>query len=91
MKLIARKSFRYNTRRLMAGEEFEAKDKYVAALVGARLARHAEAATPAPAAPPKPVGPDIDELRAEAERLGVDVDGRWGVNRLQQEIAQAKL
>ena len=31
----------------------------------------------------------IDSLRAEAERLGVSVDGRWGVTRLRHEIDQA--
>ena len=32
----------------------------------------------------------IDSLRIEATQLGIDVDGRWGVVRLQHEIAQAK-
>jgi hypothetical protein len=32
----------------------------------------------------------IDRLRMEATQLGIDVDGRWGVARLQHEIAQAK-
>jgi hypothetical protein len=32
----------------------------------------------------------IDSLRVEATQLGIDVDGRWGVARLQHEIAQAK-
>jgi hypothetical protein len=32
----------------------------------------------------------IDRLRAEAEQLGVAVDGRWGVARLQHEIMQAR-
>jgi len=30
-------------------------------------------------------------VRAQAERLGIHVDGRWGINRLQQEIAMARL
>lgn len=33
---------------------------------------------------------ELDELRAEAEALGVAVDGRWGVDRLRDEIAAAK-
>lgn len=28
-------------------------------------------------------------LQAEAESLGIDVDGRWGIDRLKQEIANA--
>jgi len=33
--------------------------------------------------------PDIDDLRLKAEELGIDIDRRWGVKRLQQEIADA--
>ncbi len=33
---------------------------------------------------------ELDELRAEAELLGVGVDRRWGVDRLRDEIAAAK-
>lgn len=35
--------------------------------------------------------PDVDlaELRAQAEALGVKVDGRWGLDRLHAEIAAA--
>ncbi len=32
---------------------------------------------------------DIDQLRAAAEAAGVKVDGRWGVDRLREEIAVA--
>lgn len=32
--------------------------------------------------------PDLDDLRAQAETLGVRVDKRWGAERLQQEIAK---
>ena len=59
------------------------------------------AAKPAPEAPatppePKPVAAvttdtdKLEALRMEAWRLGVSVDGRWGVARLQHEIAQAR-
>jgi hypothetical protein len=34
--------------------------------------------------------PDIDSLRLQATSLGINVDGRWGVARLQYEIEQAK-
>ena len=32
----------------------------------------------------------IDRLRLEATQLGIDIDGRWGVARLQHEIARAR-
>jgi hypothetical protein len=31
----------------------------------------------------------VDELREQAESLGIDVDGRWGEERLLKEIATA--
>jgi hypothetical protein len=37
--------------------------------------------------PSVPAEPGIVQLRAEAERLGIKVDGRWSAIRLQQEIA----
>jgi hypothetical protein len=33
--------------------------------------------------------PDVDDLRKQAEDLGIDVDKRWGVERLQSEIDKA--
>lgn len=33
---------------------------------------------------------EMDDLRLSAEKLGVRVDGRWGEDRLRQEIAAAK-
>ncbi len=98
MKLIATKSLKYATRRMQAGDEFDATDMHARILVGARKARYAPAQI---VEPPNPVivpqkaetddTDEIDRLRAKAERLGIHVDGRWGVTRLQQEIAQAKL
>jgi hypothetical protein len=32
---------------------------------------------------------DLDALRAQAEELGIKVDGRWGAERLRQEIDEA--
>ena len=32
---------------------------------------------------------ELEELRAEAEELGVAVDGRWGADRLREEIDKA--
>lgn len=40
-----------------------------------------------PAEPEGIVDSDLDALRADAEALGVRVDGRWGEARLRQEIA----
>ena len=37
-----------------------------------------------------PVYDELEALRAEAHDLGVDVDGRWGLNRLRKEIAAAQ-
>lgn len=34
-------------------------------------------------------GEEIDLLRTEAEELGINVDKRWGINRLKEEIAKA--
>ena len=34
------------------------------------------------------VEPTIEELRIQAEALGVDVDQRWGVKRLAEEISK---
>lgn len=100
-KLVATKSYSYDTRRLKAGDEFDATDMHARILVGARKAKYA----PEPAVkPPRPVvvmpteivedraedEPSIDKLRAQAERLGITVDGRWGAVRLQHEITQAK-
>jgi len=99
MKLIATKSLKYATRRMQAGDEFDAKDMHARVLVGARLARYAPEAAPEPSKPVTRIfEPNDDDegakivtrLRAEAERLGIAVDGRWGAGRLQQEIAQAK-
>jgi hypothetical protein len=103
MKLIAAKSLKYATRRLQAGDEFEARGQRDArVLVGARLARYAPEAAPEPPktavvmptevveAPEDEGAKIVNRLRAEAERLGIAVDGRWGAGRLQQEIAQAK-
>src|SRR5215207_2024053 len=38
----------------------------------------------------EPESEDRDQLRAEAEELGVQVDRRWGVDRLRQEIDTAR-
>ncbi len=49
----------------------------------------AAAEAEAQAAEPADEAPDVEALRAHAEELGVDVDRRWGVARLQTEIDKA--
>lgn len=47
----------------------------------------------APAASPAespPVADDVAMLRAEADRLGIKYDGRWGAAKLRQAIAEAR-
>jgi hypothetical protein len=91
---------------LTAGEEYEVPPRHAIALVAGKKARFADRPVRAPAAKAEakveaaveeqaeavaiaePV--NIDSLRMEATQLGIDVDGRWGVPRLQHEIAQAK-
>ena len=105
-RMLALKALRphlYGTRRLEAGDEYEAPAEEAIALVANRRADFAKARKPAATAPeskPEPVRepepepietPDsIDKLRLEATQLGINVDGRWGARRLQHEIEQAK-
>lgn len=78
MKLIALKSMG----RLRPGDEFEVNRTQARALKALGKAQDA----PAPA----PAEVEREALRAQAEAAGVDVDGRWGSERLQQEIAAAE-
>jgi hypothetical protein len=102
----------YGTRRLEAGDEYEAPAERAIALVAERKADFAKTkAKPAPAmaeekpapvehpavdqtgakaAAPEMTDNAIDRLRLEATQLGVDVDRRWGVARLQYEISKAR-
>jgi len=88
MKLMAVKPHRYGTRHLTAGEEYEAPIREAVAMVAARKAKPMKGtARPAPTMPePEPEPPSLDDLRLQATQLGINVDGRWGVHRLQQEI-----
>ena len=102
MSLKALRPHLYGTRRLEAGDEYEAPTEEAIALVANRRADFAKAKKPTAVAPalvpapqpePEPVvetPPSIDSLRLQATQLGIDVDGRWGVHRLQHEIEQAK-
>ena len=103
--LTAIKPHKYGTRHLTAGEDYEAPPRHAIALVASKKAKFADNKKPVRAARvdetlvhdsddsiagPVPTEAAIDRLRLEATQLGIDVDGRWGVARLQHEIAQAK-
>jgi len=89
MRLIATRPLRYpanrrNTRALVAGDLFEAPRRDAELLVYAcKRAAFANEIEPVPLAPDVDV---IDRLRLVAERLGIEVDRRWGARRLQAEI-----
>jgi hypothetical protein len=63
---------------------------------GAKAPMAAPPAMPAPSVPryePEPAAeeaPSLDSLRLQATQIGINVDGRWGVARLQHEIEQAR-
>jgi hypothetical protein len=77
-EMEATKRLRYGTRRMLAGDTFMARPR------DARLLEAIGRARPY-VAPPDPLAP----LREEAEAAGVKVDGRWGEDRLREEIAGA--
>jgi hypothetical protein len=91
-RLIATKPMTYATRRLQAGDAFDAPARDARVLLAIRKAKAAGEAAPSPEAPEPPApaeDADLEALRAEAERLGIDVDGRWGAKRLRSEIGRA--
>jgi hypothetical protein len=103
LPLKAIKPHLYGTRRLEAGDEYEAPVEEAIAQVAMRRADFVKGKKPpvtAPATklepapvhsePPEAAEPTIDNLRLEATQLGIDVDGRWGMARLHHEIDQAK-
>jgi hypothetical protein len=95
-KLMALKPHKYGTRHLTAGEEYEAPHGYALALVAVKKARYVADKPTAREAYKPPVPsvpryepdetPSLDSLRLQATQLGINVDGRWGAHRLQQEI-----
>lgn len=77
MKLTATKSMRYNGKSLEPGDHFEAvNERDFRILKGIKKAVDRDE--------------QIDELRAEAEGLGIEIDGRWGEARLKEKIEEAK-
>jgi hypothetical protein len=97
-KLIATKSFLYNTRRLLAGDEFEpVKPVHGRLLIAAKKAR--EVRTPGKVAPPpaalaKKVAPAADDEIAAAraeyqEKVGKRPFMGWDVETLRAKMAEA--
>lgn len=78
-KMIALKTFRYATRALVTGDDFDASR---------RDARILEAIGKARRYVP-PAETELDRLRARAGELGIVVDNRWREARLTEEIEAA--
>jgi hypothetical protein len=99
--LTAIKPHKYGTRHLTAGEDYEAPPRHAIALVASKKARFADKAARTakldqqlvPESDNSIAGAatvSIDSLRMEATQLGIDVDRRWGVARLNYEIGRAR-
>jgi hypothetical protein len=90
--LTAIKPHKYGTRHLTAGEDYEAPPRHAIALVAGKKSKFADKAAKVVAEPEPVAEPanDIERLRMEATQLGIDVDGRWGVARLNYEIGRAR-
>lgn len=87
-------AYTYKTRRLQAGDTFDARTRGDAAILTkilkvARPDYETAIDTDPPAESAKPESDSLYALRAEAEAAGVHVDKRWGEARLRQEIASA--
>lgn len=82
-RLRATKPIRFAGRKLRVGEEFDATKAH--ARIFKEVLRAAEDIPD-----PDPAEMRREELRARATGLGVDVDRRWGVDRLEHEIASAE-
>lgn len=103
-ELTAKSSFTYATRRLQAGDTFEASTRDARVLIAIKKASlpdpkqaakpEAKTPEPAPATPEDDIPPsddaDLEALRTEATALGIEVDRRWKQARLAKEIAAAK-
>lgn len=106
MKLIAQRRIRYpqiGGKIYNPGDAFDASKNDAKILVAIKKAEYAKR-EPGELPPPPPnvasaIGPikaaqrdeeELNRLRAEAEALGIAVDGRWRAARLEDEIAAAK-
>lgn len=83
MRLIANKRLRRGGGSIEPGEHFEVRSKVEGRLLKA-IGHASEPETEAP------MPDERDLLRTQAEQLGIEVDGRWGVARLEEEIAAAQ-
>ncbi|MBZ9653537.1 hypothetical protein [Phyllobacterium lublinensis] len=95
MKLIATKSMTYATRRLQAGEQFEAGPRDARLLIAIKKAKpgdgDGEAGTSVPTIPvPEPVG-ELAVLRAEYKAIaGKAAFNGWNAGKLREKIAEAQ-
>jgi hypothetical protein len=85
--LIATKAMRYGGKALVPGDSFQASSR------NAKLLKAIRKADDAPPPPPPPPAPTEAEIRLTALRdkyraaKGEDADGRWGIDRLEGELA----
>jgi hypothetical protein len=86
MKIITIKPHTYQTRQLVAGDEYDLPTEQAVLLVMDGKAQFS-CLTPQ-SQRPKVIS--LDDLREEATKLGINVDRRWGKVRLQYEITQAQ-
>ena len=92
-KLRATRPLTYGTRRLQAGDAFEATPMNARILCALRKAEPDQGAEGNGEADAEAAVRGADEkaaLIAEAEEAGVTVDRRWGIARLRSEIEQAR-
>jgi hypothetical protein len=96
VRLIATKSMSYNTRRLMPGDEFDAKDRDARILVGIAKARRVREPGEVPS-PPESLtqkasggSDDLSALRAEyQEKMGKRPFNGWDAETLNAKMAEA--
>ncbi|HTN40833.1 MAG TPA: hypothetical protein VLZ84_06745 [Asticcacaulis sp.] len=88
--LIATKALMYNTRRLMAGDAFQAKPADAKLLIAIKKARRPEEGAEAFSPRAAPVSDDASALRAEYERkFGKKPYMGWDADMLQSKLARA--
>jgi hypothetical protein len=100
-RLVAIRPFKYGTRHFVAGDAVEVSDRHALLLRAgqqpkARLAGEevlskasSQARKETGLSPTNLEAEDIDVLRARAAHIGIKVDMRWGMKRIQEEIAKS--